>query len=156
MHVLLSPSSKDPAAHGSHAVWSELATEPPPHAVHAPAPIAEYQPSGHAAHCWIVALAPDPDAWPYSPAAHTTHVAWSALAAWPLAHVAQAQGVYVAERLAGEEAYPIDYLAVPRATYCSPQVASMGLSEREAAEQGRDVKIGKFSFQLRRCNSFGK
>ena len=64
----------------------------------------------------------------------------------PLAHVAQAQGVYVAERLAGEEAYPIDYLAVPRATYCSPQVASMGLSEREAAEQGRDVKIGKFSF----------
>jgi dihydrolipoamide dehydrogenase len=64
----------------------------------------------------------------------------------PLAHVAQAQGVYVVERLAGEEAYPIDYLAVPRATYCSPQVASMGLSEREAAEQGRDVKIGKFSF----------
>jgi len=54
--------------------------------------------------------------------------------------------VYVVERLAGEEAYPIDYLAVPRATYCSPQVASMGLSEREAAEQGRDVKIGKFSF----------
>jgi dihydrolipoamide dehydrogenase len=64
----------------------------------------------------------------------------------PLAHVAQAQGVYVVESLAGEETYPIDYMAVPRATYSSPQVASMGLSEREAAEQGRNVKVGKFSF----------
>lgn len=64
----------------------------------------------------------------------------------PLAHVAQAQGVFVVETLAGEETYPIDYMAVPRATYSSPQVASMGLSEREAAEQGRNVKVGKFSF----------
>jgi dihydrolipoamide dehydrogenase len=64
----------------------------------------------------------------------------------PLAHVAQAQGVYVAERLAGEKTYPIDYLAVPRATYSSPQVASMGLSEREAIEQGREIKVGKFPF----------
>jgi dihydrolipoamide dehydrogenase len=64
----------------------------------------------------------------------------------PLAHVAQAQGVYVVERLAGEETYPIDYLAVPRATYSSPQVASMGLSEREAVEQGREIKVGKFPF----------
>jgi dihydrolipoamide dehydrogenase len=64
----------------------------------------------------------------------------------PLAHVAQAQGVYVVETLAGEDTYPIDYMAVPRATYSSPQVASMGLSEREAAEQGLRVKVGKFSF----------
>jgi dihydrolipoamide dehydrogenase len=64
----------------------------------------------------------------------------------PLAHVAQAQGVYVVETLAGEDPYPIDYMAVPRATYSSPQVASMGLSEREAAEQGYKVKVGKFFF----------
>jgi dihydrolipoamide dehydrogenase len=64
----------------------------------------------------------------------------------PLAHVAQAQGVYVVETIAGHETYPIDYMAIPRATYSSPQVASMGLSEREAAEQGIKVKVGKFSF----------
>jgi dihydrolipoamide dehydrogenase len=64
----------------------------------------------------------------------------------PLAHVAQAQAVYVVERLAGEEPYPIDYMAVPRATYCTPQVASMGLSEQEAIDQGRNVKVGKFPF----------
>ncbi len=64
----------------------------------------------------------------------------------PLAHVAQAQGVYVVETLAGEETYPIDYMAVPRATYSNPQVASMGLSEREVAEQGRNVKVGRFPF----------
>jgi dihydrolipoamide dehydrogenase len=64
----------------------------------------------------------------------------------PLAHVAQAQAVYVVERLAGEEAFPIDYASVPRATYCNPQVASMGLSEQEARDQGREIKIGRFPF----------
>ena len=54
----------------------------------------------------------------------------------PLAHVAQAQGVYVAERLAGEEPRPLDYRSVPRAIYCNPQVASMGLSEQEGARRG--------------------
>lgn len=64
----------------------------------------------------------------------------------PLAHVAQAQGAYVVERLAGRETYPLDYMAMPRATYSSPQVASMGLTEREAIDQGRQVKVGKFPF----------
>jgi dihydrolipoamide dehydrogenase len=64
----------------------------------------------------------------------------------PLAHVAQAQGVYVAERLAGGEPFPLDYRSVPRATYCNPQVASMGLSEQEAIDAGYEVKIGKFPF----------
>ncbi|MDA1036128.1 MAG: dihydrolipoyl dehydrogenase [Chloroflexi bacterium] len=64
----------------------------------------------------------------------------------PLAHVAQAQAVLVAERVAGQETKPIDYLSVPRATYANPQVASMGLTEAEAVEQGYEVKIGKFPF----------
>ena len=64
----------------------------------------------------------------------------------PLAHVAQAQAVHVVERLAGKEVYPLDYRSMPRATYCSPQIASMGLSEREAVDQGYNVKIGKFPF----------
>ena len=66
--------------------------------------------------------------------------------ALPLAHVAQAQAVYVVERIAGEEVQPLDYLAMPRATYCSPQVASMGLSEQEAIDQGKEIKVGKFPF----------
>ena len=64
----------------------------------------------------------------------------------PLAHVAQAQAVFVVERLAGEEARPIDYRSVPRAIYANPQVASIGLTEAEAVEQGYGVKVGKFPF----------
>ena len=64
----------------------------------------------------------------------------------PLAHVAQAEGVFVAERIAGLDPQPLDYLAMPRAAYCSPQVASMGLTEAEARDQGYEVKIGKFPF----------
>ena len=62
----------------------------------------------------------------------------------PLAHVAQAEGVYVAERIAGLDPQPLDYLAMPRATYCNPQVASVGLTEAEAREQNYQVKVGKF------------
>lgn len=62
----------------------------------------------------------------------------------PLAHVAQAQGVYVAERIAGEDPFPLDYQAMPSAVYCNPQVASFGLTEQAAAEQGVEVKVGRF------------
>ena len=64
-----------------------------------------------------------------------------------LAHVASAQGVLAAETIAGMETQPIDYVSMPRATYCVPQVASFGLTERQASEQGYSVKIGKFPFQ---------
>ncbi len=64
-----------------------------------------------------------------------------------LAHVASAQGVMAAETIAGEESPPLDYVNMPRATYCHPQVASFGLTERQAREQGHSVKIGKFPFQ---------
>ncbi|MCE2469208.1 MAG: dihydrolipoyl dehydrogenase [Dehalococcoidia bacterium] len=62
----------------------------------------------------------------------------------PLAHVAQAQGVYVAELIAGEEPFPLDYQGMPSAVYCNPQVASFGLTEQAAAEQGIEVKVGRF------------
>ena len=62
----------------------------------------------------------------------------------PLAHVAQAQGVQVAERLAGLETHPLDYDAMPRAIYCNPQVASFGLTEQEAQAQGVAYKVGSF------------
>ncbi len=64
-----------------------------------------------------------------------------------LAHVASAQGVMAAETIAGVEPQPLDYVTMPRATYCHPQVASFGLTEQQAREQGYSVKIGKFPFQ---------
>ncbi len=65
----------------------------------------------------------------------------------PLAHVAQAQGVLTVERIAGVEAPDMDYQAMPRATYCHPQVTSYGLTEKQAVGQGYQVKVGKFPFQ---------
>ena len=64
-----------------------------------------------------------------------------------LAHVATAQGVAAAEHIAGREPQSLDYSLMPRATYCQPQIASFGLSEEEAQEQGYEVKIGKFNVQ---------
>lgn len=64
-----------------------------------------------------------------------------------LAHVASAQGILCAEAIAGKEVQPIDYTMVPRATYSHPQVASFGLTEAQAIEAGKQVKVGKFPFQ---------
>ncbi len=64
----------------------------------------------------------------------------------PLAHVASAQGVLAAEVIAEREPAPLDYSQMPRATYCQPQVASMGLTEQAAREKGHEVKIGRFPF----------
>ena len=61
-----------------------------------------------------------------------------------LAHVASAQGVMVVERLAGRESPALDYRHMPRATFCQPEVGSVGLTEKQAREAGYDVKVGKF------------
>ncbi|HOV06067.1 MAG TPA: dihydrolipoyl dehydrogenase [Anaerolineaceae bacterium] len=63
-----------------------------------------------------------------------------------LAHVASAQGILCAEAIAGMETNPLDYTMIPRATYSQPQVASFGLSERQAVESGKSVKVGRFPF----------
>ncbi len=63
-----------------------------------------------------------------------------------LAHVASAEGIGVAERLAGKHVEAVNYDLVPSATYCSPEVAGVGLSEAEAKTRGYDVKIGRFPF----------
>lgn len=66
-----------------------------------------------------------------------------------LAHVAFEQGVVAAEMAAGHEAQPIDdYLEMPRATYCQPQIASIGLTEHQARQQGITVKIGKVPYAV--------
>ena len=63
-----------------------------------------------------------------------------------LAHVAEAMGVVAAETIAGAETMPIDYDFIPRATYCHPQIASMGYSEAQAKEKGYEVKTATFPF----------
>ena len=63
-----------------------------------------------------------------------------------LAHVASAQAVTVAEYIAGLDPQPLDYSLMPRAIYCKPQVASFGLTEVQAIEQGLSVNIGRFPF----------
>lgn len=64
-----------------------------------------------------------------------------------LAHVASAQGIVAAEVMAGHHTTPLNYVNLPNATYCHPQVASFGLTEKQAKEQGYDVKVAKFPFQ---------
>ncbi|MDA1280012.1 MAG: dihydrolipoyl dehydrogenase [Chloroflexi bacterium] len=66
-----------------------------------------------------------------------------------LAHVAFDQGVVAAETIAGHETMPIDdYTNMPRCTYCQPQIASIGLTEAQAREQGINLKVGKVPFQV--------
>jgi len=64
-----------------------------------------------------------------------------------LAHVGSAQGIVAAETIAGAETRELDYDAIPRCTYCQPQIASMGITEKQAKERGLAIKIGKFNFQ---------
>ena len=64
-----------------------------------------------------------------------------------LAHVASTQGIVCAENIAGVETISLDYRMMPRATYCQPQVASFGLTEAQAIEQGHTIKVGRFPFQ---------
>ncbi len=64
-----------------------------------------------------------------------------------LAHVAEAQGVVAAETIGGAETMALgDYRMMPRATFCNPQVASFGLTEQQARDEGYDVKVAMFPF----------
>lgn len=64
-----------------------------------------------------------------------------------LAHVAEAQGVVAAETISGVETMPLgDYRMMPRATFSQPQVASFGLTEQQARDEGHDVRVAKFPF----------
>lgn len=63
-----------------------------------------------------------------------------------LAHVASHEGIICVENIAGKEPHPMDYDAIPGCTYCQPQVASIGLTEKKAREKGYNIKIGRFPF----------
>ena len=63
-----------------------------------------------------------------------------------LAHVASAEGIICVEKIAGQDPHTLDYGNIPGCTYCSPEVASVGLTEKAAREKGVDIKVGKFPF----------
>jgi dihydrolipoamide dehydrogenase len=74
-----------------------------------------------------------------------------------LAHVASAEGIACVEAIAGHSSYVIDYGKIPSATYCRPEVASVGLTEAQAQERGYDVKIGQFPWAaLAKANIMGQ
>ncbi len=64
-----------------------------------------------------------------------------------LAHVASAEGVVAAEHIAGHHTDGVDYSNIPGCTYCQPQVASVGMTEKAARAAGHEVRIGKFPFK---------
>ncbi len=64
-----------------------------------------------------------------------------------LAHVAFAEGTACVEAIAGVEIEGVNYENIPSCTYCQPQVASIGLTEAKAREQGHELKIGRFPFR---------
>jgi dihydrolipoamide dehydrogenase len=74
-----------------------------------------------------------------------------------LAHVASAEGVFVAEKIAGAHAEPVRYDAIPACTYCYPEIASVGLTEEKAKAQNIPIKVGRFPFRaLARATASGE
>ncbi|GHE51260.1 MULTISPECIES: dihydrolipoyl dehydrogenase [Roseivirga] len=63
-----------------------------------------------------------------------------------LAHVASAEGIICVEKIAGQHVEPLDYNNIPGCTYCQPEIASVGYTEKAAKEAGYEVKVGKFPF----------
>lgn len=63
-----------------------------------------------------------------------------------LAHVASAEGIICVEKIAGLHPHPLNYGNIPGCTYCVPEVASVGLTEKAAREAGYEIKVGKFPF----------
>ncbi|HYH57061.1 MAG TPA: dihydrolipoyl dehydrogenase [Anseongella sp.] len=63
-----------------------------------------------------------------------------------LAHVASAEGIICVEKIAGQNPAPLDYSNIPGCTYCQPEIASVGYTEKAAKEAGYEIKVGKFPF----------
>jgi dihydrolipoamide dehydrogenase len=74
-----------------------------------------------------------------------------------LAHVSMAEGIAVAERIAGQEVAELDYAGVPRVTFSTPEISSVGLTEAQARERGLDVVTDRYSMQgLGKANIVGE
>jgi dihydrolipoamide dehydrogenase len=65
---------------------------------------------------------------------------------YALAHVASAEGIYVAELIAGKHPHRVPYESTPACTYCHPEIASVGLTEAQARDKGIEIRVGKYPF----------
>ena len=74
------------------------------------------------------------------------HAIGDVVGGYLLAHAASHEGIVAAEDIAGERLAPMEQNLVTRCTYSHPQIASVGLTEKQAREKGHEVKIGKFPF----------
>jgi dihydrolipoamide dehydrogenase len=63
-----------------------------------------------------------------------------------LAHVASAEGIICVEKIAGQNPHALNYGNIPGCTYCSPEIASVGMTEQQAKDAGYEIKVGKFPF----------
>jgi dihydrolipoamide dehydrogenase len=63
-----------------------------------------------------------------------------------LAHVASAEAIICAVKMAGHKTEALDYTNIPGCTYCNPEISSVGMTEKKAIEAGYDIKVGKFPF----------
>jgi dihydrolipoamide dehydrogenase len=76
---------------------------------------------------------------------------------YQLAHVSFTEAYAVAERIAGVDVAEIDYAVIPRVTYCSPEIASVGLTEAQAVERGHEIVVERFNFQgIGKANMLGE
>ena len=82
----------------------------------------------------------------YATAVSGVYAIGDVLASPALAHVATAEGITCAEKIAGMDVHPINYNIIPSCTYCVPEVASVGMTEKQAKEAGHEIKLGKFPF----------
>ncbi len=63
-----------------------------------------------------------------------------------LAHVASAEGIICVEKIKGMDVHPLNYANIPGCTYCQPEIASVGMTEKQAKDAGYEIKVGKFPF----------
>jgi dihydrolipoamide dehydrogenase len=90
-------------------------------------------------------------------APHVWAVGDVAATPFQLAHVSFAEGIAVAERMAGMDVPELDYVGMPRVTYSSPEIASVGLTEAQAKERGHELEVEKFNLQgLGKANIVGE
>lgn len=83
----------------------------------------------------------------YRTAEDGVYAAGDIIGGYWLAHAAGHEGIIAVEHMAGEDPMPLDQNLVPRVTFCRPEVASFGLTEDQAKEEGYSIKVGKFPFQ---------
>lgn len=87
------------------------------------------------------------DRWNYSTNVTGVYAIGDVIGAPLLAHVASAEGITCIEHIAGKAPHPVNYNNIPGCTYCQPQVGSVGLTEKQARENGYDVAVGRFPFR---------